>query len=169
MTSSSRGDDHLAATLLARALVARAGRRRVWLSDGLPLALRRVPVHRVDTPALAEMAVIRAAHIGPRGEVGGPAGGLPSRLWVWFDPREGDRMSEAPRGPRRGRAECIVGPLGWIELRPAGPVVTQLAPGVSARDLQRFCAPPLLIDPRVDAMTLGPEPDGSHDADHGVA
>ena len=168
---SSTGDATLALNLMARRLTEHAGKRRVWLDPELPGALRALDLRCVDTPALAEMAAVRAPRIGPRGELLQPqdAIGLPGRVWAWFDPSAGDRIVGRDDGPRRGRADRIISPYGFIEVRAAGLVITELARGVSARDVQAFSEPPLLIDPQVDEMRLSPRPDGDHDGAHGVA
>lgn len=166
-----KGDADLALSLMAEQLLAQAGRRRVWLAPELPAELHGLELNRVDTPALAEMAVVRATRIGPRGEILGPRDGvgLPGRVWVWFDPAAEDRIVADPEGSRRGRAERLVCPQGVVEVRPAGLVIVALAKGVSARDLQTCSAPPLLIDPEVNEMGFSPQRDDAHDGGHGVA
>ncbi len=165
------GAPELALKIVAERLIARAGRRRVWLAPELPASLVAVDVNRVDTPALAEMALVRAPRIGPRGEILGPPDGvgLPTKVWAWFEPSEGDCILGEVEGHRRGRASRLFSPQGFLEVRPAGLVVVELAKGVSARDLQACSHPPLLIDPGVDEMGFSPRADGPHDGDHGVA
>lgn len=165
------GHAGLALALMAERLVATAGRRRVWLAPELPARLLELELRRVATPALAELAVVRASTIGPRGELIGPHDGvgLPGRVWAWFDPSAGDQIVAHAEGSRRGRAERLVCPQGVIEVRKAGLVVVELAKGVSARDLQACSAPPLLIDPEVNEMGFSPRQDVPHDGSHGVA
>lgn len=165
------GAPELALKIVAERLVARAGRRRVWLAPELPATFSSLDLNRVDTPALAEMALVRAPRIGPRGEVLGPPGGvgLPGKVWAWFEPSNGDRILGTADGHRLGRATRLFSPQGFVEVRPAGLVIVELAKGVSARDLQACSEPPLLIDPAVDEMGFSPEADGPHDGDHGVA
>ena len=150
---------------LAERLARDVAGRRVWIDPALAdlTAAIAASARRVERLVDAEVAVLAAEAVGEGGEIVAtepafrPAG---SRWLAWLELEAGGRIVATVRGPTMARASRIFTELGVLEANPGGGlVIIELAPGVSAVQLQARSEPTLLISPRVDVMATAPEGD----------
>lgn len=152
-----------------RELAARLGRevagKRTWIDPALDDLARLITAaaRRVERLVDAEVAVLVAEAVGEGGEVVAnepafrPAG---SRWLAWLELEAGGRVVAQVRGPTMARASRVFTELGILEVRAGeGLVIVELAPGVSAAQLQTRAEPTLLVSPRVDVMVTSRDKD----------
>jgi hypothetical protein len=130
---------------LARRVARELAGARAWVAPELEAIAAMVP--SLDTP---EVAVIAAAAISARGEVALARELPPAQRLVAV-------LSAPVRIVRRIAAPSVVvarafSELGVIDVTAAGLVIAELAPGVSAVDVQRHAEPTLFIRPGLAAM-----------------
>jgi hypothetical protein len=122
--------------------------RRVWVASDLPELRAELPADRLVSAA-ADIAVVRAREASATGQVTASHAPPPSSLrWAVLDPV---RIVERCQTPV-GRVERLFSAMGVLEVGEQGLVIVELAPGVSAIELQAFAEPTLKISSRVDVM-----------------
>lgn len=136
--------------------------RRAWLSPELDDLAMFVAGRLVKEPSEADVLVVSVDRVSAHGEIPSP---LPSRasksaehrIIALLEPRHDSQnqtilIDSVPPPEPRAIAALVVCELGVLEVRPEGLVIVELAPNVSATDLQGRAQPCLLISPRVQQM-----------------
>jgi acyl CoA:acetate/3-ketoacid CoA transferase beta subunit len=102
--------------------------------------------------------VLEADEIGADGEVSGGEAGVPAvRALAVLELEGAGRVVERCRGPVMARVARAYTDLCVLDVTDEGLVVVELAPGVSAADVQRRCEAMLHVSPTVGPMVLASE------------
>lgn len=123
---------------MLRRLARDLGERTVWLGPGAPARLRELaPAARVVQGVdLADVAIATVVRVSASGVAPGNLGVRAKEVWALAGPRP---WGEADPDESTFQVRRLITPVALLELVSEGWRVREVAPGVSARDVQSEC------------------------------
>lgn len=133
-----------------------AGAERVWIAPELTLLRELIGAAR-QAPEAVDVAVIEVDALDESGGIHGPRTPPRAGRTIGVSGSPVHIVDSLPSGTRT-RVDRVYSPLGVVDVHADGLVIVELAPGISAIDVQRHAEPTLKISSRVTVMrdTFGP-------------